>query len=832
MAGWTLTVALACLVGLAAANHESWPLSGGFLAVQGTASVPANPAGASTVTVLVRFPPNTFRREDPVVVHVVSITSPTEPELTFDFFPIEVLTQRDGFRLDVTRAGGQGDAWAAPLELEWVAQARPACRSHSQCPDSQYCDVYGGCDDIRVCLAIGDTFDGGACPGNAAPLPGVEYRFTDTLTGTEVGADGLPEPCRVCPLEHTFCGTSCVMIQGAEPDFCGDAPSCAVDPGRGSSEAYGAQPLNSLTTDEITERKATLARQRADSIFQNHLSPPRLDALAARVHETATDILSCIGVVCDTPGVCQDAVECHNGQCPPLPNKPDDADCNDGDACTTGDVCRSGVCVGVPVDCTALDTQCAMGQCNAETGSCVVTPLAEREGLSCNDQDACTTADVCSSGVCAGLPLDCSGVADQCNDGVCVDGACARDPTTLNGTVCDDGVLGTDNDQCVDGVCRGQDLCDGVMCLVPGPCHEENAGCFRGQCPPLVNRPNGTSCDDDDPLTDDDVCTDGVCAGTNYCLDVICDAPNQCQLEARCVRGTCVYDAKAPDTPCDDGDDATDFDYCFEGECAGIFQPTAGPLVFTMAYQTEANLEFTLPAGFDDEAALLAFLREWLLDNFPGVYDELLQLLLGTPGSGSGPQRRADHEEATTEEPVTTEATTTGVPTNVVLLVEILVATSPFGTDYIVNTLNTLLRSPAFQAALVQRFPALQGVVLVGDIRAVLRCLTPVACPAINCASDEMPYQSSYISARKCCPVCIKRRNFFAMEMMAYQAAVEHWMVAQDEQDRLFEEREFAAYRNATQAYDQQVRRTKRKKKKERRKESWKKKRWKELRGT
>jgi len=51
-----------------------------------------------------------------------------------------------------------------------------------------------------------------------------------------------------------------------------------------------------------------------------------------------------------------------------------------------------------------LDHFCDSGLCYWEYNS-----------LPCDDGDVCTTDDVCSEGVCAGIPLECP-VGEQCND--------------------------------------------------------------------------------------------------------------------------------------------------------------------------------------------------------------------------------------------------------------------------------------------------------------------------------------------------------------------------------------------------------------------------------
>lgn len=93
-------------------------------------------------------------------------------------------------------------------------------------------------------------------------------------------------------------------------------------------------------------------------------------------------------------------------------------------------------------DCSTLDTECGIGLCDGETGSCVAENLPD--GLGCEDGDPCTVGDTCSAGVCVGGPApDCSGLDDACNVGVCEaqSGACVAAPLGA-GTACGDATAG------------------------------------------------------------------------------------------------------------------------------------------------------------------------------------------------------------------------------------------------------------------------------------------------------------------------------------------------------------------------------------------------------
>jgi hypothetical protein len=119
------------------------------------------------------------------------------------------------------------------------------------------------------------------------------------------------------------------------------------------------------------------------------------------------------------------------------------------------------------VDCSGEDDQCNDGVCNDATGACEAIPVAD--STSCEDGNVCTsetgaaqTPDHCEAGDCVGVPVDCSGEDDQCNDGVCnaATGACEAIP---NAEPCDDGNVCTIGDMCVDGVCvPGFGSCEGI----------------------------------------------------------------------------------------------------------------------------------------------------------------------------------------------------------------------------------------------------------------------------------------------------------------------------------------------------------------------------------
>jgi len=179
-------------------------------------------------------------------------------------------------------------------------------------------------------------------------------------------------------------------------------------------------------------------------------------------------------VTCDDGSICSLNDKCANGFCTGDPN-PEcvcaaDADCvpfDDGNKCNGKLVCKAFKCVVDPTSVIACDkskdTDCLVTYCVPETGKCVQS--AFDDGKPCSDKSACTLVDACKGGVCVGA------IAPQCMDGnPCTDDAC--DPALgcifpFNAAACDDGDPCTGGDTCTEGVCQpgSQDLCGGKSCL-------------------------------------------------------------------------------------------------------------------------------------------------------------------------------------------------------------------------------------------------------------------------------------------------------------------------------------------------------------------------------
>lgn len=102
--------------------------------------------------------------------------------------------------------------------------------------------------------------------------------------------------------------------------------------------------------------------------------------------------------------------------------------CDDGDACTTDDKCSSGyACVGMTKKCNSATFCQQNGVCNPESGACEYS--GNHEGEECDDEDECVVDSVCRDGLCVGQPKECAEI-DRCHVSYCQEGSCQNEPVT------------------------------------------------------------------------------------------------------------------------------------------------------------------------------------------------------------------------------------------------------------------------------------------------------------------------------------------------------------------------------------------------------------------
>jgi hypothetical protein len=148
---------------------------------------------------------------------------------------------------------------------------------------------------------------------------------------------------------------------------------------------------------------------------------------------------------------------------------------DDGNPCTFDQCDNTGACVHPPktgYSCADDGNPCTFDQCDS-SGACSHPP---KTGYSCADDGNPCTDDRCdSSGACVHTPLNgrsCSDDFNECTLDICVNGECQHQPQIK---ACDDYNKCTEPDMCTNGLCIG----------VPKDCSFlDQEPCIAGACNP------------------------------------------------------------------------------------------------------------------------------------------------------------------------------------------------------------------------------------------------------------------------------------------------------------------------------------------------------------
>lgn len=241
---------------------------------------------------------------------------------------------------------------------------------------------------------------------------------------------------------------------------------------------------------------------------------------------------------------------CRNGYC----SESCTGACSDNNACTENDSCVSGYCQGDVISCED-DNPCTEDSCNPATG-CDNNELA--------DHTACTIsgkAGECISGSCE---IFCETDNDCDDQNPCTTENC--DPAVGCSYEFANDVVCTPESQCaVDGLCfKGECLTyTEVNCDDHNPCTVDSCDPESGCA--FDNAENGTGCNDLDPCTKNDVCTDGVCSGTS----VSCEDSNPCTHDVCSSNGVCENIPLSGES-CEDDNLCTSASICDAGVCVAI----------------------------------------------------------------------------------------------------------------------------------------------------------------------------------------------------------------------------------------------------------------------
>lgn len=435
------------------------------------------------------------------------------------------------------------------------------CDDSDPCTLNDTCNENGHCSGILIDCDDGDqcTFDvcfDGLCLhacGNGMPCDdGNLCTINDTCVDRVcIGIDVICSDGNPCTLDECDSDTgSCLPIPNPYSIGCDDSNPCTYDDTCILGQCYGTPVVcvdgNPCTSDQCVG---------GICFFSNLLALPCDDGDLCTLNDTCRllpideGVSHCRGdpIICGDENPCQDN-PCVNGICTPIDV---DNPCDDGDACTDMDHCYLGNCIGTTRVCDDQNP-CTLDFCIE--GVCLTGNL--ENGTQCDDGDHCTFDDICVNGVCGGTQITCNS-EDPCFVSMCLDGMCIYEYNNQN--QCDDGNPCTLFDSCLNGTCQGTPM----NCTDNNQCTEDH--CISGECT-FIEVGCGVPCDDGDLCTIYDECRHGVCYGNPK----LCDLDNVCS-QGGCDSQTGNCTTSQPDIPleCDDGDPCTIQEYCSQGECVG-----------------------------------------------------------------------------------------------------------------------------------------------------------------------------------------------------------------------------------------------------------------------
>jgi len=307
------------------------------------------------------------------------------------------------------------------------------------CDNGLFCDGVETCDAIRGCLAGSAVLcvDGFDCTDDRCDedLAGCVFEPIDALCDNGDACDGR---------ERCVVGRGCVATGAVE---CDDGVACTIDSCDPATGACLFELVDSFCDDglfcngsetcgtggclpaEAPCGKGTFCDETLDQCVTcltaehcDDANPCTIDTCDSGTctHETVADCCQS-AEDCTTHGPCVIPL-CEQNRCGEQPSA-DGASCSDGLFCNGEERCVSGVCLPGSPPCTGIEVcsetsrscqmppQCATdadcddaNACTDETcdhGSCI----SSFNSAPCDDDDGCTSNDVCSAGTCAGVAI-------------------------------------------------------------------------------------------------------------------------------------------------------------------------------------------------------------------------------------------------------------------------------------------------------------------------------------------------------------------------------------------------------------------------------------------
>jgi hypothetical protein len=443
-----------------------------------------------------------------------------------------------------------------------VAGTAPVCAAPTQCMQS-FCDIVNGCTQApepngTACDdgdpgTVSDTCGGGVCQGvvpacttDAQCSDGNACNGVETCQSFSCVSGTAPVCAAPTQCMQSFCDVvnGCTQTQVPDGTVCDDGDPATIADECGAGVCQGFVPECAVDADCDDANLCTVGTCEID--FSCTYAPV-LDGTACYDFDPITIGDFCFAGSCEA--TCQLGVNCGPGVGAQrdyllswaLPVDPNLAGFNiylRFEGTNYGEPLDVGL---VPLDpngdpfypLRGLDssrTYYAMVTAYDDTGAEWFVDEVMIAALACNpapcdDGDSCT-ADSCTATSCTNQVLpddapcddgDPSTILDTCFAGICggVAGNCTTDAHCDDGNVCT-GVETCQSFSCVPGTAP--------TCAAPTQCIDSfcDAATGCGQLP----RPDGTSCDDGDPFTVNDVCSASgtLCQGVvGECQEVVCE---------------------------------------------------------------------------------------------------------------------------------------------------------------------------------------------------------------------------------------------------------------------------------------------------------------------
>lgn len=448
------------------------------------------------------------------------------------------------------------------------------------------------CDDNNACT-LSDTCTSGLCVGTPKDCSDGNFCTDDTCNNV-TGACSHTFHSRACDdgnacTSNDVCDGAGTCI-GQTTTVCDDGNSCTDDschPTLGCQ--YTANNSHSCTTSSLCKQNPRCVGGTCvtDDVTCPHNGDscmvPACNPTSGCYNVYAPDDRSCddinlcttddkcvpnTGICRGAPKSCDDSNACTTDTCDPITGQCQHENLNtekecDGNTCTLRDNCVNGVCQpGAPRECTSSNP-CKYGWCQAYSTWSTCRFSNNNSGV-CTLGSACSTADVCSNGLCVASNSSCEQDSNPCTEHYCTDSGCKA--RHLNYVPCDDGNACTNGDYCLWGACRGG---SNKNCNDGDTCTNDVCNTTSGQC--VIANNTGATCSTSNKCITSSTCDNGQCTGG---VPVTC--PVQQSYHDACRTWTCDPATGCQYSSAREGLNCTDFsvctvnDTCSNGLCVGV----------------------------------------------------------------------------------------------------------------------------------------------------------------------------------------------------------------------------------------------------------------------